>query len=1277
MKIGEEQNGKSLNIALYIFYFLIVVFVVGFILYTMRDNQYFSLKTNDVDMIVDSEYKLLLIGRNGDVDYSNYTFESNNNDIATVSNDGIVHAVSEGETKIVVKSKKYSFEDTLDVNIEGKNIYSISFENDSIVLKVNEKYTPKVLVNNSSKMNVDIKWSSSNKKVVSVVDGTITALKIGTAYVTATNPETKLSSRIKVSVVKKDATKDKIEEKGDTPKKEDDSKKHDSIEIPDEVINDYVGVSSVRITSSINELNIGEEKDIKYEIIPTTASNKTVTWSSNNPSVVSVDNKGHIKALKPGSANISIVTDDGNKSTFITINVKETKIDVTSISLNSSKLSLVEGGTSQLKVTFNPSNATNKNVIYKSNNDEVASVSDDGVVTANSIGNTKIIVASSNGKTATCEVVVSKKIIYVNSIKLSESKVTINRGETKLLSYTLSPSDANELITWSSSNFEVVSVNSAGRIAALKSGSATIKVKTSKGKSASCEIVVKEPNIEVNSIKLSKTSTSIIEGGSEILKITFDPENATNKKVTWSTSNSNIATVDSSGKVSAIKEGTAQITVKTSNGKTASCEVKVSKKVINVENISLNKTSITLEEGKVDSLVASVTPSNATNQNVSFSSSNTSVVKIDTNGKVTAVSPGTATITAKSSNNKTVSCIVRVTKKEIFADKITVSPNKVTLEVGKTRPLSAEILPSDATNKTITWSSSNNKIASINSEGRITAKKAGSATITATTSNGKTSTCLISVTVPVTKITLNKKELSINKGGSSTLKASIEPSNASNKNITWSTSNSKVAKVDKNGKVTSVAGGTATITAKSSNGKTATCSVTVVSKITSLKLNKSDFILNYGSSTTLSVSITPSDATNKTLSWYSKDTNIVSVDQNGKVTAKGIGRTQVYASSTDGSSKKVGVNITVAPKGNIINIKNNKISSSDVQSGNTCYDTIAYKTNKPNIEARFKDVYNNNKEVRGKHIQNFAISNLNKSNEKVFLSTASAGCFDGDVTEDTTKSNNLRRTIVFRYSKQSDGKYHLDTTTPEVMFLDFAGHGQQFDIDPNSNNLWVNANGYAEYDPLNNYSWGYSHGIMRIEFKNGYRIKKYTDYNSVAKPLINQIQVGDSNYNNMQPSVNKAKDNGTGNKNLLLLNGGRTVLVFDYDEFVKGNQVLLHRITLQSVLNSNYKDGTYISNQGFASKDGYIYVLKGSSEYDSYIEVFDFMGTSQYVVKLGGNFLYRAKSSNNSIVFDTSTKRLRIEAEGIKIYDNRIYVGSTHIIKKDNENRTVIDIGYY
>ena len=248
---------------------------------------------------------------------------------------------------------------------------------------------------------------------------------------------------------------------------------------------------------------------------------------------------------------------------------------------------------------------------------------------------------------------------------------------------------------------------------------------------------------------------------------------------------------------------------------------------IAVTGVSLNKTELTLTRGESETLIATVSPPNASNKNVTWESSDPSVATVDQNGKVTAVKAGTATITVKTEDGgKTASCVVTVKKKEVTG--IALNKSVVHLTVDNTETLIAIVEPEDADDVTIIWSSSDESIATVDQNGKVTALAVGEATITARVGD-YSATCIVSVEEeekPVERITLDKTELTIEVGESVYLIATIEPEDATNAEITWTSSDPGVATVNALGKVTGISEGTAIITATAGD-KSASCVVTV------------------------------------------------------------------------------------------------------------------------------------------------------------------------------------------------------------------------------------------------------------------------------------------------------------------------------------------------------------------------------------------------------------------------------------------------------------------
>ena len=306
-----------------------------------------------------------------------------------------------------------------------------------------------------------------------------------------------------------------------------------------------------------------------------------------------------------------------------------------------------------------------------------------------------------------------------------------------------------------------------------------------------------------------------------------------NKSVKWRTSAPKLVTVDQSGNVKAVGIGTAWVTGKATDGKEKSCKITVKNAP---SKITLSKGVVTIGVGEKFSVTSTIQNETACAKRT-YRTSNSSIVKMtrtDWQGDFVGVKPGVAYVTVRSYNGKESTCKVTVRKAPTW---VSISKKNLTMTVGQSATLSAGIA-SDAGCASRTFRTSNSSIVKMtktNWTGSFTAVKPGTAWVTVRTYNGKESSCKVTVkakeqpkpsTVEVTSITLNKTNVTLEEGKTTTLTATINPSNANNKTITWSSDNTSIATVN-NGKVTAKKAGTANIIAKSNNGKTATCKVTV------------------------------------------------------------------------------------------------------------------------------------------------------------------------------------------------------------------------------------------------------------------------------------------------------------------------------------------------------------------------------------------------------------------------------------------------------------------
>lgn len=794
------------------------------------------------------------------------TYSCSNTNVAKVDNYGTITAIAPGTATITITEKNSNVSTSVQVKVDSKKVEAtgFSFSANSFEVAKGKTQTISYTIQPSNATETKINWTSSNTNVASVSNGVVTGKSAGTTTITGTLSNG-ISASCSVTVV-----------------------------VPPESIN-------VNYSKSMNQ---GTSEQIQVTFKPSDTTYTNVSYKSSNSSIVSVDSNGYVKAVAPGTATITVMSEYNSRvKAECNITVIATKAE--SISLNKSSIELNKGDSSYLTYTIKPT-GVDSSVSWTSNNTNIATVDANGNVYAKNAGTATITVTTDNGKSDSCKVTVKNP---VTSIKLNKHSTTIAVGKTEKLSYTITPSDAdNKSVKWSSSDTSAVTVDSNGTIKGIKANSsATITVTSANNISDSITVTVEAA--KPTSISFSESNKTMYVGDTLTLKPTILPAEAASDKLAWSTTNSYVVSV-SGGVLTAKKEGTAKITVRTTSDKIATCQITV--KAVEPTSVSINNTKATIKIGDTITLTSTVNPKNAS-QNVTWSSSNTNIATVS-NGIVTAKAVGSATITVKTSNGKTATCNVTVTPIEVTS--IALNKTSATLKVGENTSLSVTYTPSNATTKSVTWTSDNNSIATV-SNGVVTAKSVGSAVITAKTSNGKTATCKVTVNpIDVTSISLNETEKTIEQGKTATIYATVSPSNATVKTIKWSSSNTSVATIDTNGKITAKSAGSTTITATSNNGKTATCKIIVPEvAVTSISLSKTSASINIGDTVALTATINPENAANKSIIWAVDDKSIATVDNNGNVKAVGVGKTIVTAKTSNG--KTAACTITVIDTSNL------------------------------------------------------------------------------------------------------------------------------------------------------------------------------------------------------------------------------------------------------------------------------------------------------------------------------------------------------------------------
>ena len=811
-------------------------------------------------------------------------------------------------------------------------VSSVSVDKERQDLSVGASFVLKAIISPSNADNQKIIWTVENSSVIDYVDNqdgsaTVKGLQVGTSKVTARTDDGGFMSScnvtVGVGVEKIELDKSELSlKKGESASLKatifpenasDKSLKWGSSDVSVATVDAYgnvkaegngeatVFVSSsdggftaycnVKVGTPVTGISldpreftletIGSSFTIKPVISPEDASDLGVVWESADTKVVSVASDGTVTAIGPGTTTVKATTNDGSFTSNCVVSVKS---PAQHVSLDKTSLKLLEGESGKLTATVYPLNSTQKTLTWVSDHPDVASVDNEGNVTARKAGTATVTVKVAENVTAVCKVTV---ISRVTGISLSETTVELKPGETHQLTATVLPQNAsNAEVTWYSDKESVAKVSQSGLVSAVSTGEATIHVVTSDGgKMATCLVKVGTP---VKGITLSISSKTLYVGDPSLdISATLTPANATDKSLEWSSSDPEVASIAPGAALHAVikplKPGKTTITATTKDGGfTASCEVTVKR---HVSGVSLNKASLTLYVGETESLAATVAPEDASDKSVVWSSGNSAVASVS-NGKVTANKPGSAVIKVVTNDlSKEAACTVTVKR---HAESVELSQKEIKLYLGENRSLTATVLPSDASDKNVTWSSSNPNVATVSTAGNVVSKSVGTTVITVKTADGgHQASCHVTVLEPVvyaTSLILAPQTLSMNIDESSSLTLQMLPANA-NEALVWESDNESVAKVV-NGDVTAVGVGVAKIKVKGKNVTSNEVTVTVIDKfaVTGVDLNKSSMSLEVGKSETLVATVLPEDARDKTVTWSSDKESVATV-KDGVVTA--------------------------------------------------------------------------------------------------------------------------------------------------------------------------------------------------------------------------------------------------------------------------------------------------------------------------------------------------------------------------------------------------------
>jgi uncharacterized protein YjdB len=815
------------------------------------------------------------------------TWLSSNPNIATVSSTGVVTALQPGTSDIRATSEGVFGVASVTVTSVPVASVTVSFNAASLTVGATTLATAVIRDAVGNVLNGrTVTWSSGNTAVATVNPntGVVTAVSAGSAMITATSEG--IASSISITV---------------TP----------------------IPVATVNVSLARNQfgtLQTTQATAVTLDPSGNVLTGRAISWSSSNPLVAVVSTSGLVTGGIPGTANI-IATSEGKSGTAV---VTIVLVPVRNVTVTVQPPAIVVGKTGQATATILDTNGaptTGRAVTWTSSAPAVATISASGVITAISVGTTSIT-ATSDGVSGATQVSITPAAVASVSIVLGTSSIVQN--QTTPSAVTLRDANNNVLtgriVTYASSAPAVATVSASGVVSALAPGTAVISA-TSEGQTGNANLTVTAAPVATVTVALAASMITV----GKTTQATDTLRDASNnvlagRAVAWTSSNTNVATVDNAGLVTAVAAGTANI-IATSEAKTGLASLTVS--VTPVASVSTTLAASSLAQGQTTQATARVKDADGnvlTGRVVTWVSSNPSIATVSSTGVVTALQAGTSDIRATSEG---VFGVATVTVTTVPVASVTVSLNTASLPVGATTQATAilrDAVGNVLNGRTVTWSSGNTAVATVNpNTGVVTAVSAGSATITAA-SETKSGNATVSVTaIPVATVTATLTPTSVGVGQTSqasavTLDANNNP--LTGRIVTWSSGNTSVASVNSSsGVITAIAVGTVVITGTSET-KTGSATLTViVAPVDSVNAMLADSSVTTGS--TVQGSTILRDANHNVLTarrvvWATSNSAIATVNgTTGLVSAVAVGTVNIIATS-EGVSDAVALTIIPA-----------------------------------------------------------------------------------------------------------------------------------------------------------------------------------------------------------------------------------------------------------------------------------------------------------------------------------------------------------------------------
>ena len=658
-----------------------------------------------------------------------------------------------------------------------------------------------------------------------------------------------------------------------------------------------IRISTLRAPSTVTlqptkaDLCLGDTMAATAKVNAKSAS--AISWSSSDPSIATVDEGGQITAVAPGSVTIKAAAFNGKSATLkLTVHP-----DPISIAFEQSDVLLGVDETLTLQTRIAPEDYGSRS--YASSDPSVVAVdAATGSIRGVAVGSATITATTRNGISAACSVTVKAA---PSCITLEKTAITLGVGEKQPLPAVQVGAPGEDC----AKNYSIdllkskyVSVTADNCIVGTRAGSATVTVRTYNGMKATLKVTVRKAPRYVT---LSPTKATL--GVDETLSLTAKLNSGTAGSISYTSSDPAVATVDASGRVRAVAPGSATITAKTFNGRTASCAVQVK---CAPSSIALSRPDFSMGVGETCTLTATLSADSA--GYYSFRSDNPAVATIDAiSGKVKAVAAGSATLWVETYNGVKSSCLLTV---KAAPTGVAFQEKSVTLAVGdRYQLLPPSLLGENAASATLKYTSGSTKRLNVSASGLLTAMRAGKTTVTVATYNGKKASLTVTIQAAPKTISFGQSSLYLCVGQQNTPTVRTDTCDCS---FSLSSSDPNVATIAADGRtIVACGGGSATITATTYNGKKATLALTVPYLPDSIALEPAAITLGRGDSIALKA-VMP-QGQDSTLRFESSNPEVASVDEAGRVTAVAPGSAAIRVITYNERTSECAVTVLEAP----------------------------------------------------------------------------------------------------------------------------------------------------------------------------------------------------------------------------------------------------------------------------------------------------------------------------------------------------------------------------